>query len=342
LLQRKYDYLVFSTALLLIMVITISAQQAMFAQESNFTPREFQAPNGTHPHDVAVDPANNGPIWFPAQGSGELGKLDPSTGNITLIPLANKSGPHMGSSAPHGIILGPDGGLWITDKLLKGIVRVDPKTEEIKAFPIPENITNNNLNTATFDKKGVLWFTDNSGYYGKLDPAEGKVHVWAALHGKGPYGITTTPDGSVYFVSMEGNYTARIDLETGKLTILEPPTKDSMPRRIWSDSKGQLWITEWNAGKLGMYNPVTNEWKELKLPGQNAQPYAIFVDDKDIVWLSDFGSNAIVRFDPQNEKFDVIPLPSYHANVRQLSGSPGQIWGAESGADRIMVIRTGK
>jgi virginiamycin B lyase len=115
-----------------------------------------------------------------------------------------------------------------------------------------------------------------------------------------------------------------------------------MPRRIWSDSKGQLWITEWNAGKLGMYNPVTNEWKEWKLPGQNPQPYAIFVDDKDIVWLSDFGSNAIVRFDPQNEKFDVIPLPSYHANVRQLGGTPGQIWGAESGVDKIMVIRTGK
>ena len=134
------------------------------------TIRQFQAPQGTHPHDVAVDLTKGGPVWFTAQGTGELGKLDPKTGNKTFIKLGNAPGSPMNGSAPHGIIIGPDGGLWITDEFLKAIVRVDPKTEEIKLFPIPENITNNKLNTATFDKNGVLWFTDRSGYYGKLDP----------------------------------------------------------------------------------------------------------------------------------------------------------------------------
>jgi virginiamycin B lyase len=216
--------------------LTLILDQDQFSNAQESKPfREFEAPKESHPHDVAVDPTDDGPVWYTAQGTGELGKLDPKTGDITHIQLGNASGPHAGGSAPHGVIIGPDGGIWITDEFLKAIVRVDPKTEEIKKFSIPENITNNKLNTATFDKSGVLWFTDRSGNYGKLDPAEGKVHAWTAPRGQGPYGIATTPDGSVYFNSWTGSYTAKINLETGNLTILEPPTKDSEPRRIWSD-----------------------------------------------------------------------------------------------------------
>ena len=29
------------------------------------------------------------------------------------------------------------------------------------------------------------------------------------------------------------------------------------------------------------------------------------------------------------------------ANVRQLLGRPGEVWGAESGVDKLVVVRTG-
>jgi virginiamycin B lyase len=64
------------------------------------------------------------------------------------------------------------------------------------------------------------------------------------------------------------------------------------------------------------------------------------VDEQDIVWLSDFGSNAIVRFDPALEQFKVYEFPSHNSNVRQLLGRSGEIWGAASGVDKLIVIRT--
>jgi virginiamycin B lyase len=67
----------------------------------------------------------------------------------------------------------------------------------------------------------------------------------------------------------------------------------------------------------------------------------VFVDDQDIVWLTDFGGNAIVRFDPATEAFLPIALPDANAEVRQLLGRPGEVWGAESGLDRLVLIRTG-
>jgi len=325
--------------LLFTVTFTISVQQTLAQVHSGLIPiivskpliQEFPVPSGSQPHDVA--PAKNGSIWYTAQGSGELGLLDPATGKTHHISLGQ-------GSAPHGVIVGPDGAPWITDGGLNAIVRVNPDTEEVRVFPLPENVSYANLNTATFDHKGVLWFTGQSGIYGRLDPSSEKMEVFNAPRGVGPYGISTTPEGSVYFASLAGGYIARINLDTGNATVLKPPTQDQGARRIWSDSQDRVWFSEWNAGKLGLYDPFTNTWKEWQLPENNPQPYAIFVDDKDKVWLSDFGSNALVRFDPSQQKFEVFSLPSPGAEVRQLLGRTGEVWGAESGTDKLVLIRT--
>jgi virginiamycin B lyase len=70
-------------------------------------------------------------------------------------------------------------------------------------------------------------------------------------------------------------------------------------------------------------------------------PYAVYVNNHDIVWLSDFGANALVKFDPTRQKFEVFPLSTPNANVRQILGRPGEIWGAESGLDRLVVLSGG-
>jgi len=310
-----------------VLTCTFSAEAA---QEKPATIQEYAVPPGSHPHDVA--PASDGGVWYTAQALGELGRLDPLTGEVRRIKLGEKS-------RPHGVIVGPDGAPWITDSGLNAIVRVDPVTEKADGFPLPADRPRANLNTPTFDKHGVLWFTGQSGIYGRLDPKTGKVEVFDAPKGPGPYGIATAPDGAVYYVSLAGNYLARIDVHSGAVTLIEPPTPKQGARRVWADSQGHIWISEWNAGQLGRYDPAAHSWKEWRLPGKNPGAYAVYVDDQDKVWLSDFGANALVRFDPATERFDSFPLPSGNANVRQLLGRTGEVWGAESGADKLVVIR---
>jgi virginiamycin B lyase len=221
-------------------------------------------------------------------------------------------------------------------------VRVDPQTEEVRTFPLPAESGNANLNTAVFDGAGVLWFTGQNGIYGRLDPSTGDMRVFEAPRGRGPYGITRTPDDQIYYASLANSYVGRIDLQTGEATVLEPPTEDQGARRVWSDSQGRIWVSEWNAGQVAVYDAADNSWKEWKLPGAQPQAYAVYVDEQDIIWLSDFGANAIVRFDPTLEQFSVFSLPSPGAAVRQILGRPGEIWGAESGVDKIVVIRANR
>jgi virginiamycin B lyase len=292
---------------------------------------EFPVPAGSGPHDVA--PAPDGRVWFTAQRAGALGVLDPRTGATDMVML----GP---GSAPHGVIVGPDGAPWVTDGGQNAIVRVDPVTEQVRVFPLPPGRSNANLNTATFDKSGRLWFTGQAGVYGRLDPASGKVEVFDAPGGPGPYGITTTPAGEVYYASLAGNHIARVDVETGKATPLRAFSPGQGARRVWSDAQGRVWVSEWNLGKLGLYDPQTQHWQEWRLPGARPMAYAVYVDADGIVWLSDFGANAIVRFDPATEKFTTLSLPSPGGSVRQILGRPGEVWAAESAADTLILIKT--
>jgi virginiamycin B lyase len=240
------------------------------------------------------------------------------------------------------VIQGPDGAAWITDGGQNAIVRFDPKTEQVKVWKLPEDTGYTNLNTAVFDRDGLLWFTGQNGFYGRLDPKSDAIKVWKAPRGRGPYGITATPEGDIYYASLAGNHIARIDKTTGQATIIEPPTKGQGARRVWSDSKGGIWVSEWNAGQLALYDPKANSWREWKLPGDKPQAYAVYVDERDIVWVSDWGANAILSFDPTSERFTTYPLSEADADVRQILGRPGEVWIPESGTNRLMVIRTAR
>lgn len=107
---------------------------------------EYDLPS-PRPHDVA--PAPDGSVWYTGQGSGELGRLEPTTGEVTVLPLGQ-------GSSPHGVIVGPDGNAWVTDSGLNAIVRVDAETDAVSAYTLPESTGYANLNTATFDRNGVL------------------------------------------------------------------------------------------------------------------------------------------------------------------------------------------
>ena len=295
------------------------------------TVHEYKVPPGHRVHDVWADAAPDGPVWISAQGSGNLGILDPKTGRIDFVPLGR-------GSAPHGVITDAEGAPWLTDGGQNAIVRVDPKTRAVKVWPLPEGSGYANLNTAIFDAKGMHWFTGQSGVYGRLHPKTGEMKVFDAPRGRGPYGIHATPDGTVYYASLAGSFIGKINADD-TTTVIEPPTKRQGARRVWSDSKGNLWVAEWNSGNLSRFEPQTGKWSAWAAPGDQPHVYAVYVDDTDKVWISEWSAQAMLRFDPTTEKWDTFRSSSARPNVRQIHGRKGEVWTPESGADKIVVYR---
>ncbi len=325
--MNRRQFLGSSTALLGVGVLLRPGH----AQEGPFRTRYYPLSAGIGLHDVT--PAPDCPVWFTSQGKGLLGKLEPKDGSYKTVSLGE-------GAAPHGVTIGPDGAPWITEGGQNAIARVAPADLKVTLFRLPGKFAAANLNTGVFDKAGTYWFTAQSGFYGRLEPKSGKMDVFKAPKGIGPYGITVTPNGDVWYASLAGSHIAKIDLATGNATMVQPPTPNQGSRRVWSDSKGRIWVSEWNVGHVSVYDPADGSWKTWKLPGERPRAYAVYVDDRDKVWLSDFSANAIVRFDPVTEKFNAFPSDKPNANVRQLDGRPGEVWGCESGNDRLVLIRT--
>ena len=160
----------FATALATALAILISADTA----QAKMVMQTFAVLAGAGAHDVY--PAPDGTVWFTAQSAGKLGRLDPRSGKSDLLAL----GP---GAAPHGVIVGPDGAAWVTEGGQNAIARVDPATRAVKLFALPKERRDANLNTATFNRQGLLWFTGQSGIYGRLDPKSKRSPVKAGSQG---------------------------------------------------------------------------------------------------------------------------------------------------------------
>jgi virginiamycin B lyase len=329
-MRRRHLLALSAGALAAPAVISHPARAAVETRELNgYRIRTFNVRSGSGSRDVACNA--DGTVWFCGQRDGTLNLLDPRDGGLKTISLGQ-------GAAPHGVVVGPDGAAWVTEGGQNGIARVDAKDHRARLWKLNGGPSYANLNTAVFDKEGTLWFTGQAGIIGRFEPATEKMQVWEAPRGYGPYGITVTPQGRVWYVSLSGNYLAEIDRTNGAPRIVEPPTPRQGARRVWSDSQGRLWISEWNSGQVSMHDPNGGSWRQWKLPGDRPRVYSVYVDDRDAVWLTDFAANAIVRFDPKTETFLSFPSDKSGANVRQMAGRPGEAWAGESGNNRIVVI----
>jgi virginiamycin B lyase len=297
---------------------------------SAFKVTYYPLKSGMGNRDVA--PAADGSVWFANQFSGTVGHLDPATGKYKIYPLG-------AGSSPHGILVGPDGNVWVMDGGQNAIVRLNSRTHKLTLFRVPAGRGDINMNTGVFDHSGVLWYTGENGFYGRLDPATGKVLLFDAPVGEGAYGITVTPQGIVWFTSFTCNYIASIDPKTYKATVVNlPDSHAGGARRIWSDSKGRLWLGTWGTGELLRYSPADRSWAAYKTPGLGPRAYAVYVDDRDIVWISEFMSNSILRFDPATESFVTFPSDKQLSQVLQIAGRHGKVWAGEQGAGRLVEI----
>ena len=242
-------------------------------------------------HDVA--PAPDGGVWFSAQRSGHLGWFDPASGKVELVALG-------GGSSPHGVIQGPDKAAWLTDGGQNAIVRVGWPDRAVRVFPLPAGtpLRQPQHRDLRRRRRPLVHRPERRRRQGRdARPAPSRSRKRRAA--RGPYGICTTPRGDVWWCSLAGSFIARIDRASGDSQVVEPPTPRQGARRVWSDSQGRIWVSEWLSGNVSMHDPAKATWRTWKRAGRRRRsPYAVYVDDRDKVWLSDWGSNAIFRFDP--------------------------------------------
>ncbi len=301
---------------------------ATAAQALEVETREFALPRESGAIALAVDPAEGGPVWIALQLAGALVRLDPKTGAVDQVRLGD-------GSAPAGVTLDRDGAPWVADGGRNALLRVDPRSREVKFWPLPESAGYAELNAVTFDARQRLWFTGQTGALGRLDPANGEIRLWEA---PGAASIVPSPSGLAFLSTVEG-FVGLIDAETDAFERIAPPTPWQGPRRLAVDARGNLYVTEWNIGRLNRWDAAAKTWKTLPMPGPRSRAFAVHAAGEGGIWISDFGTNALVRFDPERGTFQTFGFSQTFANARQIASRGREIWTAESGSDRVTVRR---
>jgi virginiamycin B lyase len=73
-----------------------------------------------------------GIVWYTDYARGQLGRLDPATGEVREFPS-----PGGGDSGPYGIAIAPDGRIWYDESQMDQIVTFDPATAHMQTMAIP-------------------------------------------------------------------------------------------------------------------------------------------------------------------------------------------------------------
>ena len=280
--------------------------------------------------------APDGAIWWAGQWANLIGRIDPSTGEMTEYRLPP-------NAMPHSVNVDAGGAIWYMGNKNGTVGRLDPASGDITEFSMPDPAARD-PHTAEFDADGILWFTlQQSNMVGRLDPKSGDIRLATMpVERARPYGIKVARDGTLWIACNGGNCIASMNPETMEITPIEVSDPGTTVRRLDIDGQGNIWFVNSGLGRLGRYDPQTGEVTEWPSPsGPGSHPYAIAVVDG-AVWYNESGvrPDMLVRFDPADETFQSWPIPSgeVHAGIlrHMRPDRNGDLLIHQSGTNRIL------
>ena len=222
--------------------------------------REWDLPNGTHPHGLIVD--RQGIVYYTGNGNGTIGRLDPATGKITEYQT-RQSG-----SGPHTLIQAADGTIWFTEQSGDRIGSLDPRTGAIKEYD-----TRGGPYGIALSKDGAVWFCELSGNrMGRLDPASGRITEIEQPRGSGPRRVAANADGTILWWAFYGsNELVKFDPMAQKVLKRYPLPSGSGggAYAVTVDGAGFPWVNEISGNTVVRLDPATEKMQVIKLPTPN-------------------------------------------------------------------------
>jgi len=247
--------------------------------------------------------------------------------------------PSLGSR-PHDPEPGPDGSIWWTGMFANVIGRFNPKTGEMKEFPL--KTPNSGPHGLELDKDGNLWFTANqAAYIGKLDPKTGDVVEYKMPEGvRDPHTPLFAPDGMLFFTAQNSNTVGRINPKTGEIKVVKTPTDRANPYGMVFTTKGVPFVCDFGTNKIIEINPDTLAIKEYPLPNADSRPRRIAISPDDIIWYADYSRGYLGRLDPKTGQVSEWPSPSGpKSQPYGITYQGGAIWYVESAIKPNVLVR---
>lgn len=284
------------------------------------------------PHDAIAD--GQGMVWYTDVGNGYLGRLNPKTGEIKEWEVP-KPGP--GTLGTFDIKFDKDGNPFTGLAHQEGIAKFDKTTEKFTIYKGPGGMI-------AISPDGTVWSKDQGRFkVYRLDPKTGESRTYPMLPNTRFYGLEADSQGNLYGASLQLSVIGELNGQTGKWTLYPTPTANAGPRRADMDRQDRLWFAEYYAGKIGMFDTKTKQFKEWEIPPVPwSGPYDVVVDKNGEVWAGGEYTDNVFRLNPATGQVIAYPLPSLEMNIQRIdvdnSTTPVTVWAGENHRARIARV----
>jgi virginiamycin B lyase len=272
---------------------------------------------GGYIHDLSALPG--GDIYGVDMNHDTLHHLDPAAGVVAQWRLPRRGHPRGGylvsamrpigtilaHQAPHSIEHGHDGLLWTTNSLGNELMSFDPRSGATRHWSLPQGAYYPHTLKVTEDK---VWFTVAlSNHLGWVDLRTETLHLIRL-----PSSHWEQDVGQLFMTSAfalaarQPHADSHLSYSTSRMTGAGSRFLP-LPYGVELHPDGTIWYTKLYDGRIGRYDPKTQQVREWVTPFVGPRRLGIGRDG--MVWIPGFGSGVLARFEPATERFSVFPLP---------------------------------
>jgi len=159
---------------------------------------------------------------------------------------------------------------------------------------------------------------------GLAGAASGQVVTEFPITSKAPSGITSGPDGNLWFTEQQVGIIGRLT-PAGVITEFTIPTAGSKPRGIAAGSDGNLWFTENGADQIGRIT-TAGVITEYPIPSAPSLPDAITSGPDGNLWFTELSSHTIARITTAGVITEFF-VPQATSGIGGIAAGPdGNIW----------------
>jgi len=238
---------------------------------------------------------SEGNIWFTANYKGYIGKLDPTTGNVTEYPM-----PDPRATDPHTPVFDQQGILWFTTQESNFVGRLDPKTGKIRlrlvptAHAVPYGIA--------VTHSGVPYFCEfGTNKLASIDPKTLAISEYVIPKTEArPRRLAVAPDDTIYYTDYERGYLGHFNSASKIFEEWPSPGGDgSSPYGIAITTDGVVWYSESgvNPNTLIRFDPKMKSFSSTPIPSGGGVVRNIAATKDGRLYLACSGINKVAIVD---------------------------------------------
>ena len=238
--------------------------------------------------------------------------------------------------------IGKDGKIWFTDTPNSKIGSFDPKTQKFETIQLPQfNLAiKKSLPTSVgVDNENDVWVAviDQSLLLEYNQSTKKFKIVNTITPEAGPTAIEIDDANNVWFAESLVGKLGKIDGETKELTEFTPQGEPmAEPFALMIDKEENVWIAEHIGPAISKFNPILEDFKQIKISNPDSLPFGMAFDKYDNMWVAQHVIDSLVVYDQSSGQIIEIAIPTEGSFTQfVIADDNGDIWFVEQRGGKL-------